>query len=117
MPFYEARARFLKTSGSGGDRLQVLAQEDAAYLPFGFAALWNLPRGSDLKVASLTTPRCSATECHLGHSTFEDRLAADGNFLTFNSVDDLFSISDATVANIMEELDRYRPEIIEADPF
>jgi phenylacetate-CoA ligase len=66
------------------------------------------------KTAILTTPLCSGTVCHLGKSSYQERIIEDT--LALNSSQDYFSIDRAYVENVAEELARFRPDILFFDP-
>lgn len=110
---------FVGTSGTSGERVQVLwhppwweAQERAGY-GYHRVARAAVAR-PDFREAVLTTPVCSGNLCHVGRLPFEERL--DGHTLFLNQTLDPAAWSDADVRRIADELDRFAPHHLEADP-
>ncbi len=105
------------TSGSTGERLQAVAGPEVAQNPASYDQVWFGPHdGGPSKIAVLTTPICSPTECHLGRASYEERLGENGKLLTLNSSEDLFSIRRPQVEQFAAELERFRPEILTFNP-
>ena len=103
----------LSTSGSTGERLQVVRDTQRSELPFKFDRLWGLtPSSTGYKLASYTTPRCAVDQCHQRRSSYEDRISNGGRRLSLESPADLFSIDRSHVERIASELDRFRPDVI-----
>ncbi len=104
------------TSGSTGERIQVLADMNIATYPEGYASLWALHDVPVVpKTAVFASPTCMGTECHLGEMSYEQRLKA-GNTLFLNSTSDLFTLDRGLVEQIAEELERLQPTFFYANP-
>ncbi len=111
-------ALVVRTSGTSSDRLQVLwengwweRQEEAALRRHLFIG----PRlDDDYREAVLTTPLCSENVCHSGPVPMEEREL--GHLLFLNTQHDPTRWTAADVARMLDELERFRPVAIEADP-
>lgn len=103
------------TSGTSDERLQVVCSMDEVGLPEDCAAAWELPLPDAPRTAVLTSPTCMGTECHLGHAPYDARIRGE-NTLYLNSAADLFSISDARVHDIVEEMTRFAPDLLVVNP-
>lgn len=107
---------FATTSGTTGERLQVLADMDLPSFPLVFERLWEVgPFDAPPRTAVLTSPACLGTECHLGRRTFEERLR-EGNTLFLNSVENPFFLKADLLRNIADELARLAPTFLLANP-
>lgn len=111
---------FVGTSGTSGERVQVLWHQpwwDAQELD-GF----RLHRRSaaqvdraDYREAVLTTPVCSGNLCHVGALPMEARIEG-GRTLFLNQTVDPALWRDADVLRMADELERFAPHSLEADP-
>jgi len=109
---------FSATSGTTGERLQVISDTRLAALPPGHEALWGLPARPDdtlPRTAVFTSPVCTGPVCHLGKASMAERTCA-GNTLFLNSTDDIFAITRPLAENIVAELQQFRPDFIVANP-
>lgn len=111
---------FVGTSGTGGDRVQVLwhqpwwdAQERDGYAPSARARGAVAEPG--YREAVLTTPMCSGNLCHVGDRPMEERIL-DARVLFLNQKLDPALWSDRDCLRMADELDRFAPDVIEADP-
>lgn len=119
MPLGLANGRFsiARTSGTTDERVQVVSDASLDRVPPDYENFWGVNfSGRTPRTAILTTPLCSATECHLGQSTMEERTKF-GIVLYLNSTEDLFSAPDTLIQNFAEELWLFRPEILLVNPF
>ena len=104
------------SSGTTGERVQVLSDMNVDSVPPNYEELWELPPSEETpKTAVFTTPLCLGNQCHLGRATYEERLRA-GATLYLNSTEDLFSLGRPLLENIAEELDRFRPDFLLVNP-
>lgn len=105
-----------RTSGTAGERLQVICDLELDHVPPRFEEVWNVKlEGRTPRTAILTSPVCSATECHLGKTSMSQRTRF-GIVLHLNSSEDLFAAPDDLVRNIREELEVFQPDFILANP-
>ena len=108
------------TSGTSGERVQVLWHQpwwDAQELD-GFAAhalAGSLAGREGYREAVLTTPVCSGNLCHVGALPMEERIEG-GRTLFLNQTVDPGRWSDAEVLRMADELERFAPDALEADP-
>lgn len=119
MPLGLASGRFsiARTSGTTDERVQVISDSSLDRVPPDYENVWAVNfSGRTPRTAILTTPLCSATECHLGRSTMEERTKF-GIVLYLYSTEDLFSAPDTLIRNFAEELWLFRPEILLVNPF
>ncbi|MBY3119496.1 phenylacetate--CoA ligase family protein [Rhizobium laguerreae] len=105
-----------RTSGTTDERVQVIADLGLDRVPPDYEKVWGINFDRTPRTAVLTTPLCSATECHLGRSTMEERTKF-GIVLYLNSTEDLFSASEGLIRNVAEELWQFRPEILLVNPY
>jgi len=111
------RLRIARTSGTTDERVQVISDTTIDQVPPDYEEVWGLDfSGRTPRTAILTTPLCSATECHLGKLPLEQRVH-HGIVLYLNSTEDLFSAPEALIRNIAEELWAFRPEILLVNPY
>lgn len=109
--------RIARTSGTTDERIQVISDLTVDQVPPDYERVWALSLdGRTPKTAILTSPLCSATECHLGRLPLEKRIHND-IVLNLNSTEDLFGAPEALTRNIVEELWSFRPEIMFVNPF
>lgn len=111
---------FVGTSGTGGERVQVLwsqpwwdTQELDGFAPHALA--WAAVRGPGYREAVLTTPTCTGNLCHVGDLPMEARID-DDRVLFLNQKVDPALWSDRDVARMADELERFQPVGLEADP-
>ncbi|MCC7011057.1 MAG: hypothetical protein IT454_00730 [Planctomycetes bacterium] len=111
---------FVGTSGTGGERVQVLwhqpwwdAQELAGFrLHSAMAEHVDRP---GFREAVLTTPVCSGNLCHVAALPMEERIEGQRT-LFLNQTVHPGSWRDADIARMADELERFRPDALEADP-
>ncbi|KYF81592.1 hypothetical protein BE20_23585 [Sorangium cellulosum] len=104
------------TSGTTDERLQVVSDTTLDSLPPQYEELWGLALGDETpRTAVFTSPTCVDAECHLGKSSYEERLRG-GYTLFLNSSDDLFAIGRDRIQNIAEELHRFKPDFLWINP-
>jgi phenylacetate-CoA ligase len=104
------------TSGTTGEKLQVVSDMGLHGYPPNFPWIWVLPPIEGMAWTGVfTSPSCSATECHLGLRTFEERTRG-GNTLFLNSTEDLFGLKRPLIENVLEELHRLRPTFLLCNP-
>ncbi len=104
------------TSGSTGERLQVVSDMEVNSVPDDYEELWGLPE-SELprRTAIFTSPVCMGTECHLGAAPFEKRKRGE-HTVFLNSVEDLFSLKRPRIENVAQELEQFRPDLMLVNP-
>lgn len=103
------------TSGTSGERLQVLFDRKFPHFPPTYPAMWPVKSGlKDLKIALFTTPICSGTICHMGGMPYEDRV--DNFYLTLNSSDRVMSLRQAELEDVVSDLERFKPSVLLVDP-
>lgn len=106
------------TSGTTEDRSTVLwhqpwwdASERAAMrLNRHFAFAWNGP----VREAVLTTPLCAGNLCHVGDLSMPERTM--GSLLFLNNKPDPTAWTTADMDRMLDELETFAPDLIEADP-
>jgi phenylacetate-coenzyme A ligase PaaK-like adenylate-forming protein len=107
---------FVATSGSTADRLQLVGRVEIDRHPFGCDDLYNLAIGPrQPRTAAFTLPICAGVQCHLGESTYEERLSPLAPDLTLVSTDDPFAMAPGVVDAFCEDIARFAPEILLAD--
>lgn len=108
----------VSTSGTTEDRSSVVwhqpwwdrSEQSAASLHSGLdQVVRRLPRE-----AVLTTPLCGGTVCHVGALSQEDRTL--GRLLFLNQQADPTRWTAAEMDRMLNELARFQPELLEADP-
>lgn len=111
---------FVGTSGTSGERVQVLWHQrwwDAQELD-GFrlhARMAAAVERFERREAVLTTPVCSGNLCHVGELAMDERVEG-GRTLFLNQTIDPSRWRDADVLRIADELERFAPDALEADP-
>jgi phenylacetate-CoA ligase len=111
-------AVLVATSGTTDERLQLLWE--AGWWERQERAGLSLNRGvgrvlaGEYREAVLTSPLCSGLACHAGPSPLEERLI--DNLLFLNHRGDPTYWTDADVRRMVEELNAFQPDGIEADP-
>jgi phenylacetate-CoA ligase len=104
------------TSGSTDDRLQLVSRVEIDRHPFGCDDLYGVPIGGQQpRTAFFTTPVCHGVNCHLGNSTYEDRLSRVCPDLFLNSTEDPFGMQRELIDLFCEEIDRFKPQILLAN--
>jgi phenylacetate-CoA ligase len=103
------------SSGSTSERLQAWVSPRVP--PIGLEELYGVRQSGRrvFRTAMFTTPFCTGGHCRLGHSTMEERSTED-TILKLNTPEDVFAIQPALVANVFEEIERFRTECLMADP-
>jgi phenylacetate-CoA ligase len=108
----------VSTSGTTEDRASVVwhqpwwdrSEQSAASLHSGLEqVVRRLPRE-----AVLTTPLCGGTVCHVGSLSQEERTL--GRLLFLNQQADPTRWTAAEMNRMLDELARFQPELLEADP-
>ena len=102
---------FVTTSTEG---VKVIKDLSLPALPPDYEELWGLHHEEMPRTAILTTPHCSASECHKLRASRESR--TKGLNLHLNSTRDLFGTSEEAIANFAEDLNAFRPQLILCDP-
>jgi phenylacetate-CoA ligase len=112
-----SKSAFLNsTSGTSGERLEVISDARVPVLPNDYFTFFGIPRELEVtRAAVLTSPICAGFECHLGLATMEERTR--GTMLTLNSSDDPLALSDAEVDAILEEISCFAPRAIFVNPW
>ncbi|TAT70035.1 phenylacetate--CoA ligase family protein [Rhizobium ruizarguesonis] len=111
------RMSFVATSGSTGDRIQVLSSSMIERLPFGSDDLFGVPiGGSQPRTAFFTTPVCSSSVCFRQATSYEDRISTSSPDLLLQPTADPFSINAGLVKAFFAEITDFRPIILAADP-
>lgn len=111
---------FVGTSGTSGERVQVLWHQpwwDAQELD-GFrlhATMAEVVASSQRREAVLTTPVCSGNLCHVAQLPMEERIEGERT-LFLNQTVDPTRWRDADVLRMADELERFAPDSLEADP-
>ena len=112
------RAEVVRTSGTSGDRLQVLweagwweRQERAALL---MNPLMAPHLGNGYREAVLTTPLCSESVCKTGPTTMEERCV--DHLLFLNTQYDPTHWKTGELDRMAAELERFQPAALEAAP-
>ena len=108
----------VSTSGTSDDRSSILwyqpwwdaSEHAAAKLHAGLDRVIN---GSQ-REAVLTTPLCAGNVCHVGNLTMEERSL--GRLLFLNQKPDPTHWNVDDMDRMVDELDRFKPELLEADP-
>jgi phenylacetate-coenzyme A ligase PaaK-like adenylate-forming protein len=108
----------VSTSGTCGDRSTIVwyqpwwdgSEHAAATLHTGLDRVIN---GSQ-REAVLTTPLCAGNICHMGDLTMESRTM--GRLLFLNVKPDPGHWTPADMDRMIDELNRFQPELLEADP-
>jgi len=109
--------RIARTSGTTDERIQVISDLTIDQVPPDYEKVWDIDlAGRTPKTAVLTTPICSATECHLGKAPMHARIHRE-IVLHLNSTEDLFSAPEALTRNIVEELWEFRPDFLLVNPY
>lgn len=111
-------AEIVTTSGTSAERLSVVwhqpwwdaSEQAAARLHATLEAVFARPH----REAVLTTPVCGGTTCHVGDARVAERTL--GPLLFLNQSDDPTAWDARTAARMAEELELFRPDVIEADP-
>jgi phenylacetate-CoA ligase len=109
---------FATTSGTSGERLQVVSDTTVPRIPSNFEAWWALEPFSHLRrprTAIFTTPICAGPICHLGRAPMEERTFAGIN-LFLNSTEDLFSLDRALVENVLDEMAQFGVDLLFVHP-
>ncbi|MFO1147387.1 MAG: hypothetical protein U1E62_03340 [Alsobacter sp.] len=105
-----------RTSGTGGERVQVWSDMEISRLPPDPEAVWGVEIDlATARTAVLTSPVCSPSECRLGRAPLQERVQF-GSTLYLNSTEDLFGAPDDLVRNICDEVAAFRPDILLVNP-
>lgn len=114
----DGRLVMATTSGTVGERLQVVSDTSVPRIPPGFEHWWGLGSFGDEapRTAVFTTPICAGPICHLGRSTMAERTHAGIN-LFLNSTEDLFGLGRPLVENVLDELHAFAPAILFVHPW
>ena len=106
------------TSGTAADRVSIIwhqpwwdrSENEAARLHPALARAF----GCRHREAVLTSPLCAGKLCHVGRVPMEERIVSDLLFL--NQAFDPTAWDAREVRRMVDELNRFRPEVIEGDP-
>jgi phenylacetate-CoA ligase len=106
------------TSGTAEERVSVVwnqkwwdrSEMAAAKLNAVLNNIFSRPH----REAVLTTPACSGNLCHVGESPMRERTI--GNLLFLNQTPDPTAWDNKNIRRMVEELESFQPDIIEADP-
>ena len=108
------RLEMLTSSGTSGGPVTVIADAGLAAFPKDYGACWGLaPDHPPLRTAVLTSPACSGTRCS---TAFSDRTSAGGTTLTLATPRNLFAAEDQSFEEMADELRRFGPNLIFANP-
>jgi len=116
--FTSGEIELVATSGTASDRVSIVwhqpwwdrSEREAARL---HPALDRVFRGRH-REAVLTSPVCAANLCHVGRVPMEERIV--GNLLFLNQALDPTTWDASEVRRMAAEVNRFRAEVIEADP-
>lgn len=106
------------TSGTTGDRVTNIWYQP--WWDASEAASWELnayaraAAGNSHREAILTSPWCAGIPCEDGYLTMEQRTM--GRFLYLSERSDPSSWSEALMDRIVEEINAFRPAVLEANP-
>ncbi|MER8644438.1 MULTISPECIES: hypothetical protein [unclassified Mesorhizobium] len=105
-----------QTSGSSGERLQVIAQLRSDHLPPYPEQVWGIaPLPDAVRAAVITSPNCVVRYCGLASAAREDRLI-ERTTLHIAGNHDIFHADDSLVRQFAEDLESFRPDILVANP-
>ncbi len=116
--FASGAIEMVSTSGTAGDRVSIVwnqswwdrSEREAARLHPVLKRIFDSPH----REAVLTSPVCAGNLCHVGETPMKDRIV--GNLLFLNQSIDPTSWDIANIRRMIEELNLFQPEIVEADP-
>jgi phenylacetate-CoA ligase len=108
----------VSTSGTTEDRSSIVwyqpwwdaSEQAAALLHTGLDSVID----GTQREAVLTTPLCAGNVCHVGELTMEERTL--GRLLFLNQKPDPIHWTPDDMDRMIEEINRFRPELLEADP-
>lgn len=109
---------FATTSGTTGERLQVVSDARLPRFPPDFLTAWDVGAfapGETPRTAVFTSPVCAGPVCHLGKAPMEERIV-QGATLYLNSSDDVFALDEELLANVLDELARFKPHFLFVNP-
>lgn len=105
------------TSGTTGERLQTFYDAKRHAYPERFPGIDPVPgRWGAARIALFTTPICSGAVCHMGGSSYEDRLMKDGTYLALHSSDRVLALTRSELEGILRDVERFQPTILRTDP-
>ena len=110
---------FAATSGTTGERVQIVSDLTVGSVPGRYDQFWNLPTADAEyvhKTAVFTGPVCLGTECSIGEKPYVERLRGEGSTLYLNSPTDLFSMSKVLASEILDDIARFQPDILLVNP-
>jgi phenylacetate-coenzyme A ligase PaaK-like adenylate-forming protein len=116
--FMSGEIELVATSGTASDRVSVTwhqpwwdrSENEAARLHPVLARVFSRAH----REAVLTSPVCGAKACHVGNVPLEERIV--NGLLFLNQSNDPTTWDASEIRRMAAELDRFRPEVIEADP-
>lgn len=109
---------FATTSGTTGDRLQVVSDTRLPRFPPDFLTSWDVGAfepGVVPRTAVFTSPVCAGPICHLGRVPMAERIVS-GATLYLNSSDDIFSLDRELGGNVLDELEAFDPHFLFVNP-
>ncbi len=109
--------RLHSSSGSGGDRLEILYSDRLASWPENINELWKPLKPINIfsRTAVLTSPICAGYVCHLNQKTYRERIK--GQTLTLPVPGNLFSAKEVDFRQFHEEWEKFKPNIFLANPY
>ena len=116
--FSRGEVEIVSTSGTTEERVSVVwnqgwwdkSEREASRIHPVLDAIYSRPH----KEAVLTSPACGNNLCHIGETPMDERIL--GNLLFLNQAPDPTTWDTAAVKNIAEELNQFKPIVLEADP-
>lgn len=116
--FISGEIELVATSGTASDRVSIVwhqpwwdrSESEAARLHPALARAFSCRH----REAVLTSPLCGGKLCHVGRVPMEERIVSDLLFL--NQATDPTVWDAREIRRMVDELDRFQPEVIEADP-
>lgn len=112
----DGRYRFVRTSGTTGERVQVLTDLGLDRLFYDFEKVWGIDLDTDQpRTAVFTSAQCGTTECNVDKRPLEDRLV-DGHTLYLESTFQLFTAPDSFFTEVVAEIATFKPHILFGNP-
>jgi phenylacetate-CoA ligase len=116
--FSSGEIELVTTSGTASDRVSIVwhqpwwdrSEREAARVHPALDSVFERRH----REAVLTSPLCAGKLCHVGRVPMEERVVGDLLFL--NQAFDPTTWDAREIRRMVDELDRFQPEVIEADP-